>query len=98
MARDWNNLGAVWRIKGDYDKAIGHFEKALESSLKTFGSEHPNLATSWNNLGLAWHGKGDYDKAIEYYEKALESDLKTFGSGHPNVARSWTACSKNFPP
>ena len=67
-----NNLGLAWNSKGEYDKAIEFYEKALTSDIKTFGTDHPSVATSWNNLGLAWNSKGEYDKAIEYLEKALK--------------------------
>ena len=81
----WREIAtiSVWRGhgKGDYDKAIEYYEQALASDLKTFGPDHPNVATDRNNLGVAWDSKGDYDKAIEYYEQALASDLKTFGRG-----------------
>lgn len=84
-----NNLGAAWNAKGDYDKAIEYYEKALKSDLKTFGEDHPNIATYRNNLGATWKAKGEYDKAIEYYEMALKSDLKNFGENHPKVANRW---------
>ena len=81
-----NNLGATWKVKGEYDKAIEYYEMALKSDLKNFGENHPKVATRWNNLGEAWRAKGEYDKAIDYYEKALNSDLKNFGENHPNIA------------
>ncbi len=81
-----NEVGYAYYTLAQYDKAIGYYENALQSDLKTFGDDHPNVATSWNNLGLAWKAKGEYDKAIEYYEKALRSDLNT---EHPNVATHW---------
>ncbi len=76
----------AWDAKGEYDKAIEYYEKSLKSDLKTFGEDHPDVATRWNNLGGAQHAKGEYDKAIEYFEKSLKSDLKTFGEDHPRVA------------
>lgn len=81
-----NNLGAAWKAKGEYDKAIEYYEKALKSDVENFGEDHPNVATYRNNLGATWKAKGEYDKAIEYYEKALKSDLKNFGENHPKVA------------
>jgi tetratricopeptide (TPR) repeat protein len=84
-----NNLGAAWNAKGEYDKAIEYYEKALKSGLKAFGEDHPDIATYRNNLGAAWKAKGEYGKAIEYYEKALKSDLKAFGENHPKVATRW---------
>ncbi|GAX60811.1 tetratricopeptide [Candidatus Scalindua japonica] len=84
-----NNLGAAWKAKGNYDKAIEYYEKALKSDLKTFGEDHPNVATYRNNLGATWKAKGEYDKAIDFYEMALDSDLKNFGENHPKVATRW---------
>ncbi|MBO1223486.1 MAG: toll/interleukin-1 receptor domain-containing protein [Candidatus Scalindua sediminis] len=84
-----NDLGEVWREKGEYDKAIKYHEKALESYLKNFGEEHPDVAIIWNNLGCDCLLKGKYDKAIEYYEKSLKSYLKNFGEEHQHVAVSW---------
>ncbi len=84
-----NAVGVIMHTLGQYDKAIEYSKKALESNLKTFGSDHPKVATNWNNLGSAWNAKGEYDKAIKYYDKALKSDLKTFGLDHPNVATNW---------
>lgn len=84
-----NNLGAAWNAKGNYDKAIEYYEKALNSDLKNYGEDHPNVATYRNNLGATWKAKGEYDKAIEYYEMALNSDLKNFGENHPKVATRW---------
>ena len=84
-----NNLGAVWKAKGSYDKAIEYYEKALNSDLENLGEDHPNVATYRNNLGSTWKAKGEYDKAIEYYEMALKSDLNNFGENHPKVATRW---------
>ena len=84
-----NNLGAAWKAKGNYDKAIEYYENALKSDLNNYGEDHPNVATYRNNLGATWKAKGDYDKAIEYYEMALKSDLNNFGENHPKVATRW---------
>jgi tetratricopeptide (TPR) repeat protein len=60
----WNALGIAYGKKGEYDRAIEAFRKALE--LK------PDLYEAWNNLGVAYDAKGEYDRAIEAYCKALE--------------------------
>ena len=81
-----NDAGFMLKTLAHYDKAIEYYEKALNSDLKTFGTEHPKIAICWNNIGSVWNSKGKYDKAIDYYEKALASDLKTYGADHPSVA------------
>jgi tetratricopeptide (TPR) repeat protein len=84
-----NEAGKVYYTFGQYEKAKEYYEKTLSSDMKTYGSEHPKVATRWNNLGLAWNSLGKYEKAKEYFEKALSSDLKTYGSEHPKVATRW---------
>ena len=67
----------------EYKKAIEYYEKALGSDLKTYGKDHPDVATIWKNMGLAWHSLGKYETAIEYYEKALKVFDKSLGKNHP---------------
>jgi tetratricopeptide (TPR) repeat protein len=62
------NRGNVWYYKGDYDKAIADYTKAIEIN--------PQYASAYENRGLAWADKGDYDKAIADYTKAIEIDPK----------------------
>ena len=83
----YNNLGMVWRNKGEYDKAIEYYEKSLAIKLKVHGDQHPSMGTVYNNLGSVWSDKGEYDKAIEYYEKSLAINLKVRGKEHPEVTK-----------
>ena len=80
----YNNLGSAWQDKGEYDKAIGYFEQALASDLRTYDEAHPTVARDRNNLGGAWQDKGEYDKAIGYYEQALAIFVLKLGNNHPS--------------
>ena len=53
MATDWNNLGAAWWNKGDYDKAIDYYEKALKVMKRFLGTQHPSTIIIINNLKKA---------------------------------------------
>jgi tetratricopeptide (TPR) repeat protein len=64
LAGVWNALGIAYGKKGEYDRAIEAFRKALE--LK------PDLYGAWSNLGVAYRAKGEHDRAIEAFRKALE--------------------------
>ena len=81
-----NNLGLAYHNKGEYDKAIEYYQKAIAIDKKFYGEEHPEIAIDYNNLGLAYRNKGEYDKAIDYYQKALAIDKKFYGEEHPDIA------------
>ena len=61
------------------------YQLALDSDLKTYGEDHPDVAIDRNNLGMAYNSLGQYDKAIDYFQLALGSLEKVFGQEHPYV-------------
>lgn len=66
------NLGYLF-LRRDLDRAISHFEKALEiRSSHAFGHYKPGGALIENNLGAALTQKGLLDEAIDHYEKAAK--------------------------
>ena len=51
----YNNLGGAYKSKGEYDKAIDYYKKALEIDLKTIGENNPNTAivNVFSNINIA---------------------------------------------
>ncbi len=64
LAVAYYNRGLVYGEKGEYDKEMEDYNKAIE--LK------PDLAEAYINRGIVYSDKGEYDKAIEDYNKAIE--------------------------
>ena len=60
-----NNLGVVYKKKGDFDKARGYYEQALGSG------EYSGVR--WN-LGLLHFESGNYEEARANWVRALELD------------------------
>ena len=58
-----NNLGVVFDQQGQFDKAIPHFEKALEIN--------PDYAEAHYNLGDVLAYQGQLEKAIPHLEEAI---------------------------
>jgi tetratricopeptide (TPR) repeat protein len=83
----YNNVGSIYDSKGDYEKALEYYNRALAIREKVFGTEHPDVATSYNNIGNIYYSQGDYEKAQEYLKKALAIFEKVLGTEHPNVAQ-----------
>jgi len=64
--RAWNayvNLGVAYYEKGDYDRAIREYARAIE--LK------PDYAAPYFNRGIVYHAQGDFDREILEYTKAI---------------------------
>ena len=63
------NMGIVYWLKGDYDKAMEYYEKQLkiveELNIKR------RIGLVLNNIGIIYADKGDYNKSMKYYEKSL---------------------------
>ena len=77
-----NFLGIVFMDKGEYDKAIDHYEKGLE----IIGKKHSFSKNIYSNLGTAWRHKSEYDKSIKFSHKALELALKINGKYHDTTS------------
>ena len=76
-----NSRGSAYGEKGEIDRAIGAFTKAIELN--------PNYAVAYNNRGLAYRKKGDYDRAIVDYTIAKE--LNPHDKDVYNDYRIWLA-------
>lgn len=66
-SRAHNELGAVFRDQGKYDKAIEQFEKALKIN--------SNYAFIYYNLGDIQYRLGNYENALAYFKKARKLEL-----------------------
>lgn len=54
--------------KGQYDRAISDYDKAIEIN--------PKDTDAYHNRGLAYYDKGQNDQAISDYDNAIEIDPK----------------------
>ncbi|EGD74102.1 kinesin light chain isoform 1 [Salpingoeca rosetta] len=95
-ADSYLGLGNAYYSKGEYDKAIAFYEKALAITVETLGEKHPSTASTYNNLGSAYYSKGEYDKAIAFYEKALAITVETLGEKHPSTADTYNNLGSTY--
>ena len=64
LALAYYNRGRSYSDKGDYDRAIADYDRAIELQ--------PSYVIAYNNRGAAYGSKGDYDRAIADYDKAIQ--------------------------
>ena len=67
-SEDFDMLGISYYEKGEYDKAIESFNKALKLDMKN--------TRAYINRGNAYDDKGEYLKAIDDYSQAIKLDPK----------------------
>ncbi|MEM3460228.1 MAG: tetratricopeptide repeat protein [Candidatus Micrarchaeaceae archaeon] len=82
----YNELGMVYTRKGDLNKALIYYDRALtlNRELGYTRAEAANL----NNIAEIYKSKGDLDKALNYYEKSLNlaTNEETRATIYNNIA------------
>ncbi|OFY86311.1 MAG: hypothetical protein A3F72_10920 [Bacteroidetes bacterium RIFCSPLOWO2_12_FULL_35_15] len=70
LAKCIQNVGIAYHNKGNYEKAVDNYLKALKyfDELK----DDNGIGTTYNLLGIVCRLQGNYKQAIEYYKKALQ--------------------------
>ena len=78
IATSYIIIGFIWESKGEYNKAIKSYNKALNIRLVSLGEKHvftvlthTYLAHAFNGLAFSYRDKKEYLKAIDYYNRAL---------------------------
>ena len=61
LATAFNNRGVVYKFKGEYDRALDDYNRAILLN--------PSYANAYNNRGVIYRLKGDYDRASKITTK-----------------------------
>lgn len=74
MARATNNLGAIWALRGDAERAITSYQLAIPAYQRLGNAK--GLAESAHNLGIAYRMRGELNAADESERRAIEFALQ----------------------
>jgi tetratricopeptide (TPR) repeat protein len=56
LANTYNNIGAVYQLRGNLDQALEMYEKCLNIMKAHYGENNFNLANAYNNIGIVYYG------------------------------------------
>ncbi|MDD5432284.1 MAG: tetratricopeptide repeat protein [Candidatus Omnitrophica bacterium] len=79
-AEFYYNLGYAYLLKGEVDKAIAQFERAIRIN--------SDFIFAYNNLGCAFWAKGQFSLAINKYKEAIGID-DSYVNAHYNLGISY---------
>ena len=66
----WHDVGSVYELIGDFEAALGAFERMLR--LAWVVAARTKAAVAFNKMGRVWRRKGDLKLALEYLERGEE--------------------------
>ena len=90
------SMAIVYEQQGKYMEALPMHHEVLQIRSKTFGPEHPDVASTYSNIGVVYRQQGQYPEALGMYQKCLEIEEKTYGREHPLVADTKNKCTIFF--
>ena len=70
LAISLNNIGEIYRIRGEFKKALDYYKRAYEYSQKS--AEYVGMSVNLLNMGDVEHSRGNLDKAEEYLRKSAK--------------------------
>jgi serine phosphatase RsbU (regulator of sigma subunit)/tetratricopeptide (TPR) repeat protein len=70
LAQANNNIGNIYRLLGEYSKALESYTKALDVSLLL--NDKKGIATRLGNIGSVYYFLSNYPKALDFYLRALK--------------------------
>jgi len=87
MAKEYGNLGVIYRTRGELDKAEEMHKKSLEINDRT--GCYGEMAIQYSNLGAIYEKRGDLGKVREYWEKARDLFKKMGLANEAKEVEGW---------
>ncbi|MEO0469733.1 MAG: CHAT domain-containing protein [Bacteroidota bacterium] len=78
-----NNLGALFRRKGDLDQAMRYYQAALSASKSD--NNPRSLSRLYANMGIVLRRQGEAELAVRYHQQSQENGRHIFPNHHPRL-------------
>jgi len=80
-----NDIGTVYYVKRNYEKAMEMYELCLANQLSV-DRYHPRVAQTYSNIAFVYSNTARHDMAIDYFNKELKILTKNYHSNHLDIA------------
>jgi tetratricopeptide (TPR) repeat protein len=87
IAGSLNNIGLIYRRKGNYDLALDYYQQALKMKGNLSSDENLHKAAVIENIGLVHMDKDNFDKALNHLYSALEIYKRLLPDPHAYIAQ-----------
>ncbi|CAF1320417.1 unnamed protein product [Adineta steineri] len=84
----YNNIGNVYRSKGETNLALQNYEESYRIRQKVLPKNHPKIGASLHNIGLIYDDKGEYDRALDLLQQTLAIEDKNYPGDHIDKAHT----------
>lgn len=86
----WHDVGTVYDLKGDFEAALGAFERMLR--LAWVVAARTKAAVAFNKMGRVWRRKGSLERSLEYLQRGADlfqqtSDDRGIAGSLDDIAR-----------
>lgn len=84
----YHNMGRVYRLKEEYNRALDSYRRSYEMHLSAQPQRLISMANSLNGMGIVYNELHKYDLAIEYLTRALKIYEESLSKYHSEIASS----------
>lgn len=84
-----SSVSILYRIMGDYSKALSCIQSAIDFQNKTLPENHPSIGISYGSMAAIYHFMGKYSIALKNFEIAIEIFRKSLPPEHPRFAEMY---------
>ncbi|CAF4708452.1 unnamed protein product [Rotaria sp. Silwood1] len=81
-----HQFGRIHDEKGDLEKALDHYEEALDIQLDNLSSDDPSLSMTYTGIGSILLAQDDFDEALGHFQHALDVALRNQNSDLSEIA------------
>ena len=89
-----NDIGSIFKIRGQYDTALDYFQRGLKIS-ETHSNYHI-VASLLENIGTIYRIKGDSDRALTYHKRCLHIQEQHLPDIHKEIAKTLANIAVTF--